>query len=52
MILRPDKLDTLSGNWFMSAPGLSGLHVEPNVAEFGAVIAELMVVANMGLFKD
>jgi hypothetical protein len=54
MILTPvlDRLDTLFTNWLISAAGLSGLPIEPNVAEFGAVIAELMVVANIGLFKD
>lgn len=54
MMLAPvlDKLDTLSANWLMSAAGLSVVLIEPNVAEFGAVRAELTVVANMGLFKD
>ena len=55
MILTPalDKLDTfLLTMYLVSAAGLSGLTIEPNVAEFGAVIAELAVVVNIGLLRD
>jgi hypothetical protein len=48
-----DRLETLLATTCLaSAAGLSGLTIEPNVAEFGTVVAELIVVANMGLFGD